>query len=229
MHARFDLYADIHKALRACLCETLVRVGRADPRDDTDVREALAEVRGLLDKCAAHVDKENRYVHPAIEARASGTTTQVAEEHDHHASAIAVLRAEVIAVAAIAPGPRRDTAMLALYRGLARFVADNLEHMHVEETVHNAALWSAYTDPELVAIEQAILAGIPPAEMMDLLPWMIRAVTPASRAQMFTGMRAGMPPPAFEAVTGLARSVLDARNVAKLDAAMQDPAFARVA
>ena len=35
------------------------------------------------------------------------------------------------------------------YRRLSRFVAENFEHMLVEETRHNAALWELYTDAEL--------------------------------------------------------------------------------
>ena len=33
---------------------------------------------------------------------------------------------------------------------LALFIADNFQHMHVEETAHNAVLWARYTDAELM-------------------------------------------------------------------------------
>ena len=57
---RVDLYADIHKALRAVMCETLMRVGRTDADDADETRASLEAVRSLLAMCASHVDKENR-------------------------------------------------------------------------------------------------------------------------------------------------------------------------
>ena len=195
--------------------ETLVQVGRTDAADAAEVLDALAAVRRLLALCTAHVDKENRYVHPAIEARAPGASGRIADEHDDHLQAIADLE-EAARVVEAASDADRDTTLMRLYRQLSLFVAENFEHMMVEETVHNAALWAHYTDTELIAIHDALLASIPPAEMMDALRWMVPSITARSRGQMFAGMRAGMPPPMFDAALRVARSHLDERDDAKL-------------
>ena len=60
-------------------------------------------------------------------------------------------------------GCTRARAALRLYRLLAIFIGENFLHMHMEETDHNDALWFAYTDAELVALEHRIHAMIPPA------------------------------------------------------------------
>ncbi len=213
---RVDLYAVIHKALRLFMHDTLLRVGRLDCDDADECRTVLAQLQALLDACRSHVAKENTYVHTAIEARRPGASARVAGEHDGHLEAIAALEAEAAALRAL------PTAAAAgrLYRHLARFVGENLEHMHVEETQHNAALWAAYSDAELLQIEQRIIASIAPAEMAALLHWMIPTMSPAERAGMLTGMRQGMPPDAFVGVLQIARSVLDDRAWARLSAAL---------
>jgi hypothetical protein len=79
---------------------------------------------------------------------------------------------------------RHDScAALQLYRHPARFVAENFEHMQVEETVHNEALWAHYTDAELKALHDRLRASIPPAEMM-LVPagWCRRCRRPSAAA-----------------------------------------------
>lgn len=62
------------------------------------------------------------------------------------------------------PGSDSEVAAMLglLERLLALFVADDVQHMHVEETAHDAVLWAHYSDDELMAIEQAIVASIPP-------------------------------------------------------------------
>lgn len=218
---RVDLYADIHKALRAVMCETLLRVGRTDATDADETRSTLAVVRDLLAMCRAHVDKENRYVHPAIEARATGVSARIALEHDEHLQAIADLE-EDVQVVEVTAVRSRAAALMRLYRHLSLFVAENFEHMIVEETSHNAALWAHYSDAELSGIHERILASIPPAEMTTVLRWMVPSVDATSRTQLFAGMRAQLPPEAFDGILGLAKSSLQPRDVAKLERSLRE-------
>lgn len=216
---RFDIYAPIHRALRLFMNDTLARVGRVDPDDAADLAATLAQVNALLEACRSHLEKENRYVHPALEAARPGSSVRIAEEHESHRESIAVLDADVAMLQAAPSAP----AALRLYRHLALFVAENLQHMHEEEIAHNAALWAAYGDDEIIAIEQAIVASIPPAELMALARWMIPAQPPAERAAMLGAMRMGMPAPAFEALLGAVRPHLDDIAWAKLARALQLP------
>ena len=216
---RFDLYRNIHKALRAAMCDTLVTIGRTDASDAREIATTLAGVRRLLSMCLSHVDKENRYVHPAIEARSPGSSALVGREHDEHLQAIADLGEDVEVVDA-ASAESRDAAMTRLYHHLSSFVAENFEHMLVEETAHNAALWAHYSDAELHAIEGRILASIAPPEMMDVLRWMAPSIPADARARMFGGMREDMPAPMFANVLAFAKSTLSTRDVEKLDRAL---------
>ena len=62
--------------------------------------------------------------------------------------------------------------------------------MHEEETAHNRELWDAYTDDELVALENAIKAHHTPDEMKFVLRWMLPAMSPAERGALVAGLRA---------------------------------------
>lgn len=212
---RFNLYAGIHKALRAFMTDTLLMVGRADPTDDAEVAHAVTQVNELMALCVNHVAHENRFVHPALDARCPGVSSTVAQEHDGHLHHIAHLRDAAQAL----PGcetVEREAGLQALYLALALFVADNLQHMHTEETVHNAALWAAYTDVELIAVHDALVATVPPAEMMLVMRWMLPNLSAPERLGVMQGMRAGAPAPVFEGMAEAARGLLDTHNWSKL-------------
>ena len=46
---RVDMYAFIHKALRAYMSDTLVGLGRVDTQDDLELAQACARVQQLLE------------------------------------------------------------------------------------------------------------------------------------------------------------------------------------
>jgi hypothetical protein len=213
--ARENFYAGIHRALRAMMADTLLAVGRADPSDPHDVADSCGRLEGLMDLCASHVHHENTHVHPAIEARTPGASGEATQDHVEHLHHIDRFRAAARQLRKL-DDTRRAAFLHALYLELSLFVADNLRHMHVEETQHNAALWSTYTDDELRAIHDALVGSIPPAETMQVMRWMVPQMNAPERLQMLGGMRQGAPAPVFQAVLDVVRPHLDARNWAKL-------------
>lgn len=221
---RYDLYAPIHKALRAFMADTLTLVGRSDPDDSLDLQEAVMQVRALLEVLNAHLEHENEHVHPALEDAVSGSSRHIADDHIEHARALFRLHAQTDALVALPLGQRHDAA-LALYRELAVFVAHNFEHMHYEEIEHGAVLRSAYHDAQLRAIEQRIVASQSPEQMALTLRWMLPYLHHGERSAMLLGMRAGMPAALFDNVLVLARTHLRPRDWAKLQVAL-DPALA---
>ncbi|MBV9891025.1 MAG: hypothetical protein JO090_09090, partial [Rhizobacter sp.] len=206
--ARLDLYVSIHKAMRAFMADTLVKVGSVDVADPSDRDAAVAQLELLLDLCLGHLRHENDWVHSAIEARQPAGSRRIADEHVEHVDAIAELRAEAFALRG-ASVAEADRIALRLYRHLALFVAENFQHMHVEETAHNALLWQHYSDGELAALHGRILAAISPAEHVVVTRWMIPASTPVERARIVAGAKAGMPPEALLGMLGVVRPHMD--------------------
>jgi hypothetical protein len=216
---RFDLYGPIHKALRSFMGSTLVDVGSLDVDDEPQMTATLAQLDGLLDFCLGHIRHENDFVHAAIEARRPSGSARTAGEHLEHLDSIEALRAEVRALAAAAPSARQGLAMR-LYHHFSLFVAENLQHMHIEETVNNTELWALYSDEELAAIHDELLATVGPEEFMHVLRWMVPAINPAERAGMLLDAQRKSPPEAFVSLVQTLRPLLDDNAWGKLTRAV---------
>lgn len=216
---RYDLYANIHRALRLFMTDTLGRLGWLDVGDAEEVAATVGQLGALLAMCRGHAESENRFVHTAIEARRPGASLRVAEQHEEQHATLAALEDEAATLAA-APTPALAQR---LYRHLALFIAENFEHMQLEESAHNQALWAAYDDAEIVGIEQRIVAALP-AEKVDLvLRWMTPALPPAERAAWLGGLQQAMPPEAFRGVLETIRPTLHDKAWAKLAQALGLP------
>jgi hypothetical protein len=216
---RYDMYQAIHKTMRAFMFDVVKRVGCMDTDDPESVRGALAEVRDLLEACARHIEMEDRFVHPAMEARRPLSSAHAATHHGDQEIALDELEADVQAVER-ATGPATADAALQLYRRLALFTAENLEHMHVEETEHNATLWATHDDAELAAVEQSIHAALAPEEALAIVCRMVPALPPAERAAMLSRMQREAPAEAFAAVLTGVRPQLADRDWARLMSAI---------
>ena len=213
--SRPNLYAGVHKGLRLFMGETLATLGRADPADRDELGHALDQVGELLAIALSHLKHENAFMHPALEACAHGASYRTADDHDAHLEAIEALHAD-LARARTAAGALRTPAIDALYRRLARFVAENLEHMDVEETHNMALLWDSLDDAQLQALHDELVAAIDPREMVVFLRWILPAVAHPERLGMLEGMRASAPPEVFEGVLAIAAQRLSRRDYAKL-------------
>ena len=212
---RVDMYAGIHKALRAFMADTLQAVGRMDVHDAGELARTAGRVQELLAFCASHLKHENEHIHTAMEARAPGASDAVAHDHDEHVRHIAALTTLTVRLQS-APASQRPQVAAELYRELALFIADNFRHMHVEETAHNAVLWARYTDAELVAIHDALVASIPPQEMMLVARWMVPTMNPMERLGLLQDIQAKAPAPAFRAILDTVRPHLNDAEWAKL-------------
>jgi len=216
---RADLYLFVHKGLRAFLSDTLNRCGRMDASDEKDVAETLAQVRDLVAICRSHLEKEEKFLHPAMEARRPGASRQTSDDHVSHLQAFEDIEANVrdVEEAGIA---ERAAAARHLYHHLALFVAENLEHMHVEETENNEVLWATYTDEELMALQNQLIGSIPPDDMRTFLRWMIPAMAPAERAILLGGIKQNAPGEVFTMTMMSLKPHLAERDWNKLIAAL---------
>ncbi|MBS0320813.1 MAG: hemerythrin domain-containing protein [Proteobacteria bacterium] len=219
--ARHDLYRMIHLALRRCMAEAMLQAGRLDADDPADVAAMNTAMQELISLFRGHLATEDALVHPAIEARAPGVTRHIAGDHVEHALAIDVLARTTAELRSASGSTARGRAARDLYRELAAFVADNLTHMAYEEREHNAALWAAYTDDELLELERNIVASIPPQKMFATLRWMATACPPAERAQLFAKLRAMAPAELVDGVLGVVQPELSDRDWRKLVASFE--------
>ncbi len=217
--SRHDIYQGIHKGLRAWMTDVLVRAGRVDYTDVDEVAELAGSVRALLHVLRHHLTMENQFVHPAMERAIPGSTQTIATEHVHHERAIALIEGDLRGLEQ-AQALARAAAAQRLYRRLALFVAENFEHMNVEETEHNAVLWATCSDPEIAEIEQTIIAAHSPEDMVEVLRWMVPAMAAPERAAMFTGIRMNAPAEVFQMLLGAVRPHLSERDYVKLCAAI---------
>jgi hemerythrin-like domain-containing protein len=202
-----DIYGPVHKGLRFTQCGLLTRMGSVDLLDKTSRQMLLDDLEGLFCMIESHMHHEDRFIHPALERRRAGSSAGLDDAHEAHRRDIIELRALATALesalATSAPAIARR-----LYQKFSAFVADDFEHMRVEEEVIQPLLEELYSREELLSIEEALVASIPPDVMMAFLRVMVPAICPEERVKLLSKPKAEMPAEVFENVLAVVRLTL---------------------
>lgn len=204
----FDLYRDIHKAIRVELFSLTTDAARLDPGDLPGRADLARHTVEVVDLLVSHAEHEDGAVQPAIEAHLPALAERVEVEH-------AALEARLVELRELATDAARPDAAdpgFRLHRfhlAVASFTGAYLAHQDVEEREIMPALLDAIGLEATLGIHGAILAAIPPEEMAKSLALMIPAMNVDGRVELLGGMRAEAPAEVFAGVWGLAGSVLD--------------------
>ena len=199
-----DFYYAVHKGIRLANARFLIRLGRVDAANEADVAAALADLRDHMAMGLSHLTHENAEIHTALETRCPGASDHAGEDHAHHEEAFGALEAMAQEVERT-PMPFRAEALRRLYQRFALFVADDLAHMHEEETVLMPLLMRHFTREERDAIEHRIVSNIPFEKNVLFMRAMLPAASLSERRAMLEGMAAAMPETVFD---GLMTAVL---------------------
>ncbi len=216
----YDIYRDIHKGIRGELFRVTTLAGNMDPGERC-ARERLAEdVTNLAELLAAHAEHEDEFLQPHIALHAPFFAEVIASDHPRLEARIAEIRARAER-ATTAPGAEQRGRVHHLYRDLACFTSSYLEHQDFEERQVMPALAAVMGIDEVVAIDQAIVASIPPDQMAWSLAMMLPAMNIDDRAELLGGMQAGAPPEVFAGVWALAGSMLTPSDYQALGARLR--------
>jgi hypothetical protein len=213
---RADLYRTPHRTLRYLLANLLVAFGRTSFDDPADVETVLSELAAVLAACDAHVAHEDQHVRPVLLERAPSTLVAIDGEHADHARHVEELRALAASLRAAQTSDDKNDVGRTLYLHYSVFVAETLAHAAYEERVVQPLLERFVSAEELEKIHRAILASIPPPEMLRWARSMIPASDRATRAAFVQQIRSNAPPAAFAALMSDLRGVLSAPDLVDL-------------
>ena len=91
-------------------------------------------------------------------------------------------------------------------------MADDLEHMRLEEEVIQPLLDELYSADELRSIDEALVASVPPDVMMASLRVMVPAICPDERVTLLSKPKAALPAEAFANMLALVQLTLTDRD-----------------
>lgn len=215
-----DLYRDIHKGIRAELFALTATAGSLDPTERDD-RAALADhVRSVSGVLQSHAHHEDSVIDPVLAEQFPGLAERARADHEELERRFGRLVDRAGAFVDVDASDDRRLAHL-LHLELAGFTSAYLVHQDLEEREIMPMLERRLGVDAVAGMHAAIVGSIPPDELARSLAFMLPAMNVLDRVEMLSGIRSAAPAPAFEAIVGLASSVLRPDEFAGLAARLE--------
>jgi hypothetical protein len=173
---RFNVFNQIHKALRALMFETALIMQQTDFTDPENAAPILEQTDMLLDIMDNHAHHEDTHILSAAEKHAPEIIAEFEKEHETDLQLTEQLRARLAAYRAATSNEERYELGFDILYALNDFIAFNLTHMNKEETLLNQVLWANYTDAEIILMEIAIQQQIAPDKVFIYFKWMVKGI-----------------------------------------------------
>lgn len=223
--SRFNTFNQVHKALRAMLYDTALTLQQTYFGDAEEAETALEKVRAVVDVFDKHAAHEDQFILPAVEQyEPSIVDVFVQEHHKDHALSESLRGLLMVYKYAMQAGVKIETGQ-AINKAFIEFMIFNLEHMAKEETVLNKVLWRYYTDAEIIAINQKIVASIPAAEMAVTSAWMMRGMSNTEISNWLKSVEKNAPAPVFSQLFAIAEKELPHNRFLKVSESLTEGAM----
>jgi len=218
---KVDVYVGVHKGLRRLISQFLYQTGAVDWTDEAAVQCLKSRWETVTRVLQSHHQHEEWFIHPVLERVVPGGHRSYGAEHRAQEIVLGDLDAHLQRlVGGRCLRERRAELGLEFYRGLNLFYADYLRHLHREEVDADRALASLCSQEELRQMVSAIIASIPPDEMMIYIDCMFPAMNHAERAGLLADMKAAASPVIFQRLVDRIRGALDEADWTRLQEAV---------
>ena len=209
---RYNMFNQIHKALRVLMYDTGVLISQADfdnPQEADDVSERLHQLLDIFDR---HADHEDRMVLPLLQDYEPGVVVAFEQEHVTDHALVQRLKGFLMALDCAISSEARKELGVSLTIAYTEFVIFNLQHMQKEETLLNKMLWRYYSDEELAGVNQKIVSSIPVDEEAIASQWMMKGLTTNEIIAWLRSVERNAPEPVFRSLFATAEKVLDQKR-----------------
>ncbi len=158
-----------HKYVSYALSELERRVAKTDFRDAPQVDVIESEWKNVSGLLKSHANYEDEKLHRLLENK--GSTVHLRAHDDHHHQDEGIEKLESL-LGKIKNSKEKDEKIelgYQFYLNFRKFVAENLLHLHEEETNILPELQRLYSDEELKEVENATYRIMTKEELVDML------------------------------------------------------------
>jgi hypothetical protein len=204
---RYNSFNKVHKALRAFLYDTALKLQQTDFTNKEAGENLLVQIEQLLLLFESHAHNEDHFFNKPLEEVNKEVAILFEKEHEEDHRLAIVLKKAIKDWRAASTISERSMAGSNLFYAFNEFIAFNLYHMNREETLLNQVLWDNYTDDQIKITEKQIVQNTAPEKMMMYASWMIRGINTKEMIHWMRELSVMAPKPLYEQVYTMAKQI----------------------
>lgn len=209
---RVNIYAFPHKGLKNALSQLLHTIGKANSANPAEITQVQTLTKEVITLLHLHQEAEDSCVMAPLSHCAEDAAHACHAEHTRLHDMVNAIERDV---AKLSEGSCADK-LEDVYQSVGLFYADYLKHMAEEESALNEAIWSHFSDEEILQWQGEIMAKLTLEQQLVWFKYIVPALNPMERQILLGGVKANAPEPAYAQVITMLESVLTSEELAPL-------------
>jgi hemerythrin-like domain-containing protein len=149
---RYQFYRE-HKYVSFVLIELERLIAKADFAVPSEVEQIQAELNKIMQLMHFHAEYEESKLHVLLKEKGSNVFQEVEENHQKHGAQFQTLHSFLEQIQATSNESQRIELGYQFFLSYRKFVSENLDHFHEEESIILPELQRLYSDEELRRVE----------------------------------------------------------------------------
>lgn len=200
---RYRFYRE-HKYVSYMFSELEKLVAKSDFRDKNQVHIINNQLNNIEELLTGHASWEESSIHELLRKKQSLVHAFIEVDHNEHAEQFKKLKEMLIFIADATYEQEQIHKGYIFYLTYRLFIANNLKHIHDEETIIMPELQKLYSDDELRAIEFGTYAKMTPQQMVHMMEVLFPHMNPSDREFFLTDIHDAEPEKFLVAWKGIA-------------------------
>ncbi|MBC7851530.1 MAG: hemerythrin domain-containing protein, partial [Chitinophagaceae bacterium] len=204
----YNIFNQVHKALRAFMYDSAIVLQRTDFTNAEDAEHSINQLNDLLDLMKDHAYAEESIIFPALQKFNRPLVLEILAEHEEDHSLARRLSGLLLAFShGVCADDKADIGK-AIYSAFIDFLVFNLEHMAREEDVLNKSLWENFSDGQIIQLSHKAMLKIPCNLVDQYSRWMLRGLTNNEIAEWLKDIKNNAPESVFSTLMILSETEL---------------------
>jgi hypothetical protein len=222
MKKRFDIFCQVHKALKAMLYDTALSLQLTDFSAEEETGSALDKLHVTLSLLENHATQEEKFILAYVHRFDAKLVDAFRSEHRKEAAMSEKLKELVTAYRTAVSDTERTEAGEMLLCFYNEFVCFHLVHMSCEESSLNKLLWNEMSDHQILQLTRLILNNIPCDIRMIQDHWMFKSISNAEIVQWMSKVKDYATDEIFFSLLQIAERILPQHRWIKVKEALSE-------
>ncbi|STX44178.1 Uncharacterized conserved protein [Legionella donaldsonii] len=167
-----------HKYITLVMNELDNKIGKTDFRDLQQVQDIASDLNNLVNLLGFHAKHEDEKIHGLFKKHNSYVFQEVEADHQHHEAIFNALKNKLAAIRRANSDKERIESGYHFSLSYRKLIAENLEHLHKEETQLMPELARLCSKEELESIDYPVYQVMTAEEIVGMLKTLFAVLNP---------------------------------------------------
>ena len=205
--ARYNLFGQIHKALRSMLYDMALTLQQTNFVNSEAAEISLEKLQQVLDVLDKHTENEDNFILPAIQQYEPSLTDAFFQMHSDDREMAEKINKSINEFYKAGKDEEKLNTGALIKKTFTEFMDSSIQHMNSEESVLNKVLWKYYSDSEIMILNHRTSKS-PTEDTTSFRNWVIRGLSNTEIVGLMKAIGKNAPDFVFNSLLAIAEKEL---------------------